>query len=555
MRRITAGALPALFLAWSLVAQPLAGQATAPVPLEDPTYRLLDDLAGQLVPAEMMHGQRPYTRLEVARFVRETAARLDSLGRSPDPPPARRLGYLRELLAALEERYREELTGLEEGSAPGAFDVDLDVLRLDGSFADSPFRGFSWNGLGSADNAQVNPLLDYRFGRDLVDGFTGAIEVEPRVRLGGHAIAFAGARVARLDARAGDGSEVDVTLRTGALRAKLGRWALQVGRAPIRRGQGRHAGLLFSSNTPPLDMAMIQNEEPFRIPWIHRLLGPGRFSVFFADLGPEQNFPHAKLYGNWLTFRPARRLELGGGFIVQDGGEGGPEQSFWRRVGDYLIFVDVLFQGGSDFQASNKIAGVDFRLWLPEVGAVAYGEIHLDDFRVKNWNHVREMLWPDAAHVFGLSLPRLDGVGRVSGWGEYQHTGVRMYRHYDFSSGVTRGRFLIGSALGSDAEGVTGGLDFTPSPATTLSMEAVWERRSHDEWTAPEDPHFHFEKVEDRPTERRRRLQLAWEHRPLSPGIGWRVEAGGELVENFGFEEGREETNGALRVLLEWRPR
>jgi hypothetical protein len=33
------------------------------------------------------------------------------------------------------------------------------------------------------------------------------------------------------------------------------------------------------------------------------------------------------------------------------------------------------------------------------------------------------------------------------------------------------------------------------------------------------------------------------------------VEAGAERVRNFGFEEGVHETNAALRVVLEWRPR
>jgi hypothetical protein len=522
------------------------------VPLDDPTYALLDRLAAQLPPRELIHGQRPYSRLEVARLVRELGDALAALERSADPPTEGRSRFLRESLAALEEEYGPELGVLDGSRAPPR--VALDVVRFDGVAADSPFRGFTWNGLGSADNALVNPLLDYRHGRELVDGFTGALELEGRAALASRIVAFAAVRTDWADPRSDD-AEARVSLRSAAARAKLGRWALQVGRAPLRRGQGRDAGLLLSDNGPALDLVSVQNEELFRIPWIHRLLGPGRFSAFFADLGPEQSFPHAKLYGNWLSFRPAERLEVGGGFVVQDGGEGGPEQSIWRRIGDYLLFVDVLFQGGSDFQASNKIAGLDFRLWVPEVGATLYGELYLDDFRVANWNHVREMLWPDAAHILGLALPRVDGSGRVSAWGEYHHTGIRMYRHYDYASGVTRGRFLLGSGLGSDAQAVVAGIDVAPSAASTFSLEGAWEERSHHEWTAPEDPYFHFEKVEAHPTERRLRAQLAWERRPLEGGFGWRAEAGGERVENFGFEAGAEETNAVLRLLLEWRPR
>jgi hypothetical protein len=165
------------------------------------------------------------------------------------------------------------------------------------------------------------------------------------------------------------------------------------------------------------------------------------------------------------------------------------------------------------------------------------------------------MLWPDAAHVFGLQLPRLDGVGRLSGWAEYQHTGIRIYRHYDYSSGLTSGRFLLGNALGSDAHALVGGLDFAPSPSSTVALQGSWERRSHDEWTAPEEPFFHFERVEALPVERRQRVELSWAYHPFTRPIGWRVEAGAERVRNFGFEEGVHETNAALRVVLEWRPR
>jgi hypothetical protein len=201
--------------------------------------------------------------------------------------------------------------------------------------------------------------------------------------------------------------------------------------------------------------------------------------------------------------------------------------------------------------ASNKIAGGDLRLSLPEIGAVAYAELYMDDF---DWRRPREILWADAAHVYGLSLPRLDGVGRVSGWAEMQHTGVRIYRHYDYRSGVTRGRFILGSALGSDALSFAGGLDWSPAPGSTLSLEVAGERRSHHEWSAPEDPLFRFERVRTNPEERRRRVQLAWDHRPLDGALGWRVEAGGERVENFGFEEGARATNGVIRLVLEWTP-
>ena len=70
----------------------LSAQTTAPVPLEDPSYEVLDRLAAQL-PTNLIHGQRPYTRLQFARLTRELGAVLAEIERSAPPErrvPARR---------------------------------------------------------------------------------------------------------------------------------------------------------------------------------------------------------------------------------------------------------------------------------------------------------------------------------------------------------------------------------------------------------------------------------------------------------------------------------
>jgi hypothetical protein len=539
--------------------RPLLAQATTPVPLDDPTYPILDRLSAQLPTRDFVHGQRPYTRAQIGHLTVRLREALQALTARVPPASPERLGYLDELLTALEERYAEEIGLLGSGEAPGAagrpgVGGSIDRVGLETSLADSPFRGLSWNGLGFADNARVNPLLDYRFGRNLADGASGALELEGQGRVRASLVAFGGARVEAHAARGDAVAEANVALRSGALRLETGRWAFQLGRAFVRRGQGRRSGLVFSDNAPALDMVFVENEELVRLPWLFSRLGPLRFSALFADLGPEQNFPHAKLYSNWLTFKPADRLEVGGGFIVQDGGEGSPSQSIWRRLGDHLLFVDALI-ADSNFEGSNKIAGFDLRWWVPGDRAVVYGEMYFDDVRVKNWTKIRETLWPDAAHLAGVTLPRLDGAGKLSGWMELQHTGVRMYRHYDFSSGVTRGRFLLGSGLGSDARALAAGLDFAPSSSSTLSLEGAYEVLSQDEWTALVEPYFHFEKVRDRPEERRTRLLLAWEHRPLNGTLRWRVQAGAERAGNFGFEEGATRRNAVLQLGAEWVPR
>lgn len=544
LRRVT------VVTGWILVAiapGALMAQASSPVPLDDRSYEILDRLAAQLAPG-MVHGQRPYTRAEFARLIAGMEVELGRVG----PWDPERVAYLRGLLDALADAFDVGPTSPPPTPGPSpAPRLALDRVRLEGSWADSPFRGFTWNGLGAADDALVNPLLDYGFGRELADGATVAADAALRFRVADAAVLFAEPRAAHHAPRGGS-TGTDVGLRVAAARASFAGWSLQIGRSALRRGQGREAGSLFSNNAPPVDMIFIENEALRRLPWVLGALGPWRFSAHFIDLGPEQNYPHAKLYGNWIHFLPLRGLEIGGGFVVHDGGEGAPEQSLWRRIGDYLMFVDVLFQDGSDFEASNKVAGVDFRLTLTEIGVVGYGELYMDDF---DWRRPGEILWPDAAHLFGIELPRLDGTGRIAAWAEYHHVGIRMYRHYDFSSGLVKGRFLLGNALGSDASAWTAGLDFVPTAGTTYSIAGAWDVRKHDEWTAVGEPGFHFEKVADRPRERRLRLRLALDHRPLTGGPGFRASLGAERVRDFGFEEGSPSTNAALHVELRWAPR
>ena len=537
----------------ALGAAPLEAQASAPVPLDDPAYPLLDRLLARLPLETAFHGQRPYTRRRFALLVREAASRwaaqTGSTGATSvagDSPDA--------LLSALQQRFRPELAALEGADRVGG-PLHLDRARLESSLADSRSRGIRPTLPGSVDNAVVNPLLGSRFGRELADGATLALEPELRLRLADRVVAFGGPRLALHLPRAGTGDgarDADLLVRTGAVRGTAGGWAVQVGRAELRRGQGRHAGALRSDDPPPLDMVLVESEEPFRLPWILEALGPATFSALLADLGADQNFPGATLYGSWLTVRPTRALELAGGYIVQSGGEGSPEQSFLERVADHLLFVDRLFRSEGNFEASNKVAGVEARLTLPRL--VAYGELYLDDFRLQSWRRVGDMLWLDAGHVLGVSLPRLAPGSRLSGWLEYRHTGIRLYRHTQFTSGIASEGHLLGDPLGPDGQTLTGGVDLWAGTLGGFALEAAWETRSEDQWTSEGEPSY-FVKAEDGPEEERYRAWLRWERRPQEGGFGWRIEAGGERVAAFDFEPGREEWNALLGVLLEWSPR
>src|SRR5207247_1080582 len=81
---------------------------------------------------------------------------------------------------------------------------------------------------------------------------------------------------------------------------------------------------LNSNNSPPLDLIKLSSEEPFTFPWILRRLGPTRFSIFYADLGADQNFPHSYLVGYRANMAPASAFEFGFSVYTKSGGHGAP---------------------------------------------------------------------------------------------------------------------------------------------------------------------------------------------------------------------------------------
>ncbi len=124
-------------------------------------------------------------------------------------------------------------------------------------------------------------------------------------------------------------------------------------------------------------------------------------TLFVADLGTtDQVYPHAKLAGYQLSMLPTSRVELGAELIDETGGDGAPGASFLQRVDDALPLLDVL---SPNFQFSNKMAGLDTRLSLPELaGLTVYGEGVVDDFDARR---LRSSLLTDGGYIAGSSSP------------------------------------------------------------------------------------------------------------------------------------------------------
>lgn len=479
-------------------------------------------------------GARPVSRGEVARIVTAAEQRL-GVGGSEVTAGEWALQRLRQ---------RVDAWGLDGGVAL------IDEAGLDYTELRSPARAIPPNGVGGID-AFVNPLAAGRGGRRIEHGSNVALETEHSLALGPIALAVR----PRFEALRADG-ESSVSYRGDVAevyaRLVVNKFALEVGREHLVWGFGRHAGLAISTNAPGLDMVRLTTETPVTLPWIFSALGPTTAQVFVADLGPEQNFPHAKLAGWRFTVQPWHSLEFSVQTLDHVGGSGAPPATFGERVADFIPLIDVLFQGEKDFQFSNKLSGAGVRWRVPDSrGLTVSYELLLDDFDVRR---VKSSVWEDGGHMLALNLPRVTNDGRTSLDVEVHHTGLRFYEHSQFVSGLTSERWLIGDPLGPNGNAGYAHIGWQQSRESRFALEAGWESRSGDRYAtksdAPDDAGFRFELVQDFPEETRARVGASWESTGIAPLTQLLVEFAVERASNFAFQADANRTNVLGRIGL-----
>lgn len=547
-----------------LHAEAARAQSSSTISPRDPIYRAIDHFIAEGLIDTVIVGERPYSRREIRRLINEAVrnrSRLErgfadsSAGTAQRAALAERLQYTNALLDEVRFAYANDSAPLNgarrQPSTPSV--ARIDRLGAEGTLLASPWRRIPNGGIGGI-NAIINPLAEDRQGRDYADGATGAADVEGHADFGRY-LALNVAGETRMLASHGTG-----TLRGRAnvlsLSTVLRNVRFDVGRDYVQWGPTPRGGLSVSANSPPLDMLRIESDAPFVLPWIFRLVGPVRASLFIADLGVHREYPHSKLVGWKVSALPSRRVEIGVTVIDETGGEGAPPASFVDRVTDVVPIIDALFRNKSDFQFSNKLAGGDIRLRIPEArGLELYGETLFDDFDLRR---VTSSIWEDNGMIAGFTLPRLTMNGAVRLDGELHHTGLRYYQHSQFITGVTLHSRLIGDELGPRGDAAYFTLSLVPSLIREIGVNVAFERRSNDQYRvvsdAPNDAKFRFEKVQVLPKEDRQRLTLAWAEGSITGGLRLIGELGLERAARYNFEAGITKTNALARLTIEYRP-
>ena len=517
------------FLLTIAVAAAAKGQATPSVPPSAQIYRDIARLGALGLIDTLLVGSKPYSEREITRLLGEAQT---NLSRNP---------------AAAEWATRIIQTDLARYGAH--VNRPFDAASVEATMLDSPFSAAPSDQNGTID-AAINPLAANRSGRPLADGNTLALASIHSATIGPWIAASISPRLSLLDARGGNSSAL-FALQSGEINALIAGLSIEAGRTYAAFGPSPTGGLLLSPGGPPLDMVRISNDRPWRVPLFSRVFGPVYGSLLVADLGTRTIHPHSKLAAYHLAMLPHPQFELGVEVIDAMGGRGGQAASFGDRVLDAIPVIDAL-RTGSDFQFSNKMAGVDFHWRMPRwSGFELYLEAGFDDVDSRRW---RSVFLEDGGYLAGISVSCLFSCGAFAIRAEYHQTGIRYYTQLDYPIAV-RGQ-LLGDPLGPRGNGAYLTVDDDRGKGGRLSLQGAFEIRSGNTYgsqaTGPTSAGFHFVQIARRPGEKRWRGMASWTASELTR-VAPSLSVGLERTSNFNFVDGANRTNAIAQLgLIVW---
>lgn len=532
-----------VFLLFLIATGPASWADSTPnVPVDDPVYRDIDKLIAAGLVRDVVFGQRPWTRAEIARMVAEA---IDKHADLPIPMvPDEREISLRltagDILERLKSDFKEEM--IDAGDLPGDGKAvrihPLEEVRFDATLLDGGPRPIPLdNGLGGIVGG-IQPLVSYREGRHYAEGGTLGLETVHRVKLSRFFSLYARPRFEGLFPTTGS---ADVNPLAQQLYAKfgVGKFQLQVGRDSLIWGQGEFGGLIFSNNARPLDMIKLGTSSPVILPWIFRYLGQNGFQIFFADMGPEQLYPHAILSGFKWTIVPVSFWELGLNHVVMMGGDGANDPSVWEAIGEFSGILSAFTGNKGNSAFTNRLFSLETRLTLPFLSnSVLYGEIGFDDT-----NSEFGVLFEDnAIYYAGFYVPRLFHDGTADLRVEYRHVPGGAYRHFQYTDGYTLNRRLLADQAGPDGQGVNLKFNVNFAESSIFTIETAYENRDSDLYTSVSSSGNDITdivKTQDNPTEHRIRLDSAVSWYPAKR-VNLKLDFGYEYCRNFNFHSGED---------------
>ncbi len=415
----------AAFLLMPSVGMAEAPVTTANVPVDSVYYSYIEKLSGMGYLQSLPDGSKPYSRMEMAKWVREAETKA-----AKKPMPS----YLADEMKAMEKEFAPELSTLNGNRK-------YDELRLHSVTAEAAYSSVgrdgyfykhtagSWQPFNSNGNG-------YRYGKD--GNLIASAEISGNI---GHDTVIAVRPRFSYD----KDDHLSSSLEEGYIKTRFGIWGIELGKQAMSWGEGATGTLAFSDNMTPLTMIQMHFMEPRKMGGFFRFLGEEDFHIFYGMLERNResyaaadgrvDYNHVGLIGMRTDFTPRPYFTFGLERMSMLGGDGNAlDRTHWLHW----------TYGKNDNQANDRwddIAGGDFRFRFP--GVQIYGEVYGED--------QAGYLPSDLAYRFGVYLPRLTSDGSWDMTMETAKTNGSWYVHSRFQNGWTYRGDIMGDFMGTDS--------------------------------------------------------------------------------------------------------
>lgn len=487
-----------------------ADSLSANVPLASPMYGYIEKFDGLGYLQSMPTGTKPYTRMQMAKWLTEIQANEQNRP-IPSYLSGAKLELERELapeLQVMAGKKTDQSVSIKDFRVDFA-DYDGDTLRyrMSGSGPQAGYQSLNGNNNGYRYGQNTNFVTSaWVVGKPATDL---VVAIEPRVSYD-------------------DDQNGDVSLISGYIKTRFNGTAVQIGKDPIFWGHGAAGSLILGNNIEPLTTIKFSNLEPYRSRGIFRFLGDMNMTAFYSQLEDNRTSTNANeinspsFVGIRSDFTPQDDFTFGLSMTSMIGGNGkGLSGS------DYL---DWLFGRNSDAAQDkwNNIAGFDFKLRMPRWNGIqVYGELYGED--------QANYLPSKVAGRAGVYIPRLNSDGEWDMKLEYAQTSNSWYVHQLYTSGYVYKGNIIGDPMGHNSRQVYAKVGHYLNRNSQLS--------------------FNVQRTEmDRDAAVQQNINSGWLQ--VQSQLNDQLQLTGTLglakIENAGFSNGNDSTDHFAGVSLRW---
>ena len=460
-----------------------ANMGSSYVPVDSWVYPLIERLIAMGYVQSAYVGQRPWTRMQCARFLEEADEKLrysEGDERTFDDAEAEQAT---KILATLESEFVTERRRLDGAPNLG--------MTLDSMYV----RSTNISGRPLTDGYHFAQTIIDDYGRPYGEGVSGisgfmshgeagpfSYEVQGEFQHAPSIPAYSTSvqqAIALADFSAplsnATGTINRFRLMSSTVAFTFKNLQFSVGRQTEWWGPSDSAPFLASNNAAPINMVQLQNVVPFHIPLLSALFGPAQ-SVFFVGELSGQAFdlngttlvgpgfhPQPFIHGNKVSFKPTANLEFGMGVTAIFGGPGLP-----FTFGEFLKSY-YSHRASNALNPAKRFSGFDFSYRIPHLRKwlTFYNDSMTGD-EVSPIGSSRPLLNP------GLYLPQVPKIPKLElrfEGDKEPFSGVTpgfLYFDRRYVSGYTNQGNLIGSWIGRDGFGAQAWATYWFSPRTKL---------------------------------------------------------------------------------------